>query len=257
MFQLLFAIIVGSFAGTMTGLMGASGVMAVVPGMILLGYTAHQAIGTSLAVDMTASLVVALSYYRNGRVNLRQGIWIALAAVLGAQVGSHFSLNVPEIGLSSGFGICLIASGILIWKNGAASNLINLERFGLAEWVKNHSLGVSLGVGLWSGVYCGLFGAGGGMLFLFILLLLGYSLHQAIGTSTLIMALTTASGTVGYAMLGNLPYLAIAGVTGGTVVGSFASARIANRINERQLSRVMAVVLAGLGITLLIVRLPR
>lgn len=251
MFHLLLAIIVGSFAGAMTGLMGASGVMAVVPGMILLGYTARQAIGASLAVDMIASLVVALTYYRNGRVNLRHGIWIALAAMLGAQVGSRFSVYMPEFGLSGGFGIFLVGSGILIWKNGSSRNLLSLERLGLAEWVKRHSLAVSLGVGLGSGVYAGLFGAGGGMMFLFILLLLGYSLHQAVGTSTLIMALTTASGTVGYAMLGNLPYMAIAGVTGGTVVGSFASARFANRIGERLLSRVIAVVLAGLGVALL------
>ena len=90
------------------------------------------------------------------------------------------------------------------------------------------------------------------MLFLFALLLLGYSLHQAIGTSTVIMALTTASATVGHAMIGHLPYLAIGGIATGTVVGSFTSARLANRLDEHRLGKIIALILGVLGLATLL-----
>jgi uncharacterized membrane protein YfcA len=231
MFNIVLILLVGSFAGVMTGIMGASGVMAVVPGMILLGYNAHQAVGTSLAVDMTASLIVAWTYYNHGRVDLRQGIWIAVTA-----------------SISGGFGLFLLVSSVLFWRNGTGGGLERIQSSNIAQRVKQHPVAVSVVVGLWAGVYSGLFGAGGGLLFLFALLLLGYSLHQAIGTSTLIMALTTASGALGHALIGNLPYMAFGGIATGTVLGSFASARFANQVNERYLGKAIAVIFGLLGI---------
>ena len=248
MFQYVMILLIGSFAGIMTGLLGASGVMAVVPGMLLLGYSAPQAIGTSLAVDLTASLAVSWTYHRHGRVNLRQGLWIAAAAVLGAQVGSHLSSRVPEIGLSAGFGVVLLGSAVIFWRNGIHREIGKIQATSLARLIKRRPAAACLIIGLYAGIYSGLFGAGGGMLFLFALLLLGYSLHHAIGTSTLIMALTTASGTLGHAMLGNLPYLTVAGIAGGTVLGSISSARLANRMDERFLGKAIALVLGFLSI---------
>ena len=248
MLEFFLILCVGGFAGVMTGIMGASGVMAVVPGMLLLHYSTYQAVGTSLAVDMIASLVVSLTYFRHGRVNLSQSLWIAVAAVIGAQAGSHFSNRVPDISLSFGFGLLLIGSAIYFWRKGLAQDVDKIQNLPIAKLMKQRPALTGLVVGLWAGVYSGLFGAGGGMLFLFALLLLGYSLHQAIGTSTVIMALTTASGTVGHAMIGHLPYLAIGGIATGTVVGSFTSARLANRLDEHNLGKIIALILGVLGL---------
>jgi uncharacterized membrane protein YfcA len=252
MLEFFLILCVGGFAGLMTGIMGASGVMAVVPGMLLLHYSTYQAIGASLAVDMIASLVVSLTYFRNGRVDLGQSIWIAGAAVLGAQAGSHFSLQVPEVSLSFGFGVLLIGSAVYVWRAGLSRDLQKIQNLPFAKLLKQRPILTGLVIGLGAGIYSGLFGAGGGMMFLLALLLLGYSLHQAIGTSTVIMALTTASGTIGHAMIGHLPYLAIGGIATGTVVGSFTSARLANRLDEHRLGKIIALVLGMLGLATLL-----
>ena len=83
-------------------------------------------------------------------------------------------------------------------------------------------------------------------------LVLGYGLHAAVGTSTMIMALTTISGTIGHAVIGNLPYEAIFFAAIGTVLGSLASARLANRLSEAALSKAIAIVFAILGVALLL-----
>jgi len=72
-------ILIGVFTGIVTGLTGASGVMVVVPlTTVLLGFPIHEAIGTSLMVNVVSSLAITYIYYKNGNVDLRSGIWIAI-----------------------------------------------------------------------------------------------------------------------------------------------------------------------------------
>ncbi len=252
MIQPVLILLIGSFSGILTGLMGASGVMAVVPGMVLLGYSVHQAIGASLAVDMLASVVVAGTYYKNGNVALRDGILMALAAAVGALAGSSFSSFVPEFELGGGFGILLIVMAALLWKNGPQGKIPILQENRISRWIQSYPVLSRLIIGLTGGISCGLFGAGGGTYFLLALLLLGLSVHQAVGTSTMVMALTTASGAIAHAAILPLPYLTVAGIGCGTLAGSYASARLANRLEEQRLVRVIAIVFAALGAAILI-----
>jgi uncharacterized membrane protein YfcA len=245
---LLPALLIGVFAGILTGLMGSSGVAVVVPGMILLGYSAHQAIGISLAVDMFASIVVTLVYQRHKSVNLREGIWIALTAVLGAQIGSRLSAFVPGAGISGGFGVFTIISAIFFWRFGTQSNLNWLQTSRFTSQLERHAMAASAVIGLVIGAFSGMFGAGGGMMFMFALILLGYDLHHAVGTSTLIMGLTTASGALGHAMIGNLPLLPMIGASLGTILSGSLASRFANQINEQALGRVIAVVFGIMGL---------
>ena len=65
-------ILIGLATGLVVGITGASGVLLVVPLLtILLNFSMHTAVGTSLFVDVITPLVVAYSYYRHGNVNLK------------------------------------------------------------------------------------------------------------------------------------------------------------------------------------------
>ncbi len=249
---------VGCFAGVMTGLMGASGMMAVVPGIILLGYSAYQAVGVSLAVDVIASVIVAIAYYRHGRVDLSRGLWIAVAAMIGAQLGSRFIFRIPETGLSGGFGVLLLITAVFFWREGIGHGGVGrgLDRFqhsAISQRLGSRPRIVSTGLGLVVGFVSGTFGVGGGILFLFALLMLSYPLHVAVGTSTMIMALTTFSGALGHAVLGNLPYMIVLFAAAGTVLGSVVSARYANRMNEEALGKAISIVFAILGCMLIFI----
>ena len=258
MLQVALTLLSGIFAGILTGLMGSSGVMVIVPAMTLLGYRVHQAVAISLAVDMFASVVVTVTYFRHDQVNLRQGLWVALAAVAGAQVGSRLSVFIPEFGLGSGYGVLLLISAVPFWRRGTRRQKPELrEDARIIQWLKRHPLFTSILLGLTIGAAAGLFGVGGGVLFLFALLIIGYDLHKAIGTSTLIMALATASGAAGHAAIGNLPYGAVVWATAGTIGGGFAAAWVANHLSERRLGKLIAAVFVLLGIAMFVAPLLR
>ncbi len=118
MFYILITVI-SFIAGSITGLIGASGVMVIVPGLVMLGSSTFDAIGCSLFADALASLVVAWTYSRYGNLNLRQGWPIALGSILGAQLGSFISPNLPEMGVGGSFGVLLLVSAAMFWRKGS------------------------------------------------------------------------------------------------------------------------------------------
>ncbi len=252
---------IGLCSGCVTGLMGASGVLIVVPALTMaLGLPVHAAIGTSLAVDVIASLIVTYIYYRRGNVDVRSGVWLAFGAVLGAQFGSMLAAYMPEFELGGGFGFFLIISGVGLWREdvrrrlrlfsgaSASSSVSDEGRIN----VRMRQAAASLAIGFLIGVVSGVFGAGGGVMFLLVLIfLLKYPVHRAIGTSTLIMALTALSGTLGYAMNGDVNFLAAVIVGAGTVAGGRIGAVYANRAPEERLAKIIGALFVFLGVMMI------
>ena len=244
-------LLIGLITGISTGLTGASGVIIVVPLLSLfLGYSIHAAIGTSLLVDVVASLAVVYTYYKHGNLEIRSGIWVLFGSILGAQVGAIIASNLPETGLGVGFGVGMVLMGIVIWfrsrknKDTAASTTDEfIEKITPAQVIKALLIGV--GIGLMTGIM----GAGGGMMILFALIfILKFPLHKAIGTSTLIMAITALSGAVGYGMHGEINILGGIVVGIGAILGGAASARLANTFSEQKLARVAGGFFITLGV---------
>lgn len=106
---------------------------------------------------------------------------------------------------------------------------------------------LAIGIGVITGGITSLIGASGVMILLALIILMSFPLHKAIGTSTLIMAITALSSTIGYAARGNINltfgmFLAIGSILGG-VIGS----RYANKVNEKTLQRVVGICFMAMG----------
>lgn len=256
MFYILITVI-SFIAGSITGLIGASGVMVIVPGLVMLGSSTFDAIGCSLFADALASLVVAWTYSRYGNLNLRQGWPIALGSILGAQLGSFISPNLPEMGVGGSFGVLLLVSAAMFWRKGSKKAAIkpegkttsnNDEVKGFLKVLRNNPKTSGTILGVLVGIISGILGAGGGVMILLILVfVMGYKVHEGVGTSTLIMAFTAASGALGHAFTGNLPMdIAIPSAIG-TVVGGRLTAGFANKTNEAVLGKIVGIIFAVLG----------
>ncbi|MDC7228267.1 MAG: sulfite exporter TauE/SafE family protein [Spirochaetales bacterium] len=257
--QSIIILLIGLLAGNITGIIGASGVMIVVPVFIILGYSPAASIGASLFIDTIASLIVAWTYHQHDNLVIRDGIWIAAGSILGAQAGSYLSILIPTASLSNSFSIFLLISAVFLWLNG--KRRISDEEPGFMRnpgirrtllFVRSHSRLFGIVLGLLVGIISGFFGAGGGIMILFILIfVMGFSMHEGIGTSTLIMAFTAASGAAGHLATGDLPIKIAVFGTIGTVIGSRLSAKYANRVNEQILSKAGAILFGLLGLFLI------
>jgi uncharacterized membrane protein YfcA len=103
-------IIVGLLAGFTGGALGLGGGIIIVPALVLImGFTQHQAQGTSLAVLVfPVALLGAYNYYKAGFVNIKFVIILALAFIIGSYLGSLLSINLPEKILKKVFGFAIL-----------------------------------------------------------------------------------------------------------------------------------------------------
>ncbi len=255
--QLVTMISIGMFAGMVTGLTGASAVMVVVPLVnLLLGFSVHESIGVSLMVDVIASLAISYTYYKHGNVDLKSGIWVAIGSVLGAQLGAIFAAKTSEISLGGAFGTFLILTGIVIWRKGLNREI--LGKIGKVMKFKTNSRRIATVFisGLAVGVMTGIFGAGGGaMVFLILVFVLSFPIHLAVGTSTLIMAITASSGMIGYALQRSVRPIAGLILGASAAFGGIVSARFANEVNEKVLAKIVGAIFMLLGAVMVITRL--
>ncbi|HEY49310.1 MAG TPA: sulfite exporter TauE/SafE family protein [Dehalococcoidia bacterium] len=254
-------LLIGATAGLVTGIIGSSGVMVIVPALTLsLSYAVHTAIGTSLLITVVASSVTAFVYYRHGNIYVRPALWIALASIAGAQAGSAFADMIPPIGMGSLFGFFLIPMGLILWVRGVRKTAALAEGSAISEGslpaMTTKSRLSALGLGLFVGITCGLFGAGGGIMFLLILVfVLHYPLHLAVGTSSLIMAITAFSGAMGYSLRSNIDVYAALIASVPTVLVASSGARWANRVSPLTLGRIIGTMLVALGIAMIVLNI--
>ncbi len=283
-------VLMGLLTGTITGIVGASGVVVVVPVLLLLtGVDTHTALGISLMVDFIASIIVALTYYRKGNVRLLSSLWMIIGTVAGSQVGVLFAHKISDNSLSYGFsigimviGAGMVIKGILDYKKNKKvkeslepieepttleEKILNESRLDDLEPSKDAALNqnskikkkwleilVLIVLGFIVGILSGLSGAGGGILLIFICTgVLGLSLHEAIGTSTLVMCITALSGFIGYSVQGSVNYMFGLFLAVGSVIGGAASAKIANAVNEDILRILFGCINVSLGIVTLII----
>lgn len=255
--EIYILILIGAFTGLVTGLTGASGVMVVVPLIhLLLKFSVHEAIGTSLVVDVLTPLAISYTYYKNGNIDFKEGGLVALASILFAQFGAWFSDKIPESGLGSSFAFMLILLAIMIWRTGIKRDRQDQEALDddlpLPLWRVLAGIGLAAG----SGFMTGFMGAGGGTNILLILMFMfRFPIHKALGTSILIMSLTACSGVIGHATLGNVNLQAGMILALSAIITGIFCARKASKISEKSLSRLMSGVYLVLGIIMAIINL--
>lgn len=117
---IILLIIIGLLGGLFSGLLGVGGGIVMIPLMIFaLGFSQHEAQGTSLAIlAVPVTLIAAYNYYNAGHVNWKYAAVIAVTFVVGAYFGSKFAISIDQGMLKKVFGFVLIivALRLIFWK---------------------------------------------------------------------------------------------------------------------------------------------
>ena len=241
----------GLGAGIVTGFVGASAVVIVAPVLItFLGYEPYTAIGISLATDIVASAVSAYTFQRHDNLELREGLYLALASVTAAVIGSWISHYISATILGGSTGIVILLMGISFLRKPLDQRLQDFQdKFDLSFWQERKKLS-ALVFGGGIGLMTGFFGAGGGMMILMVLTFIyGFSVHTAVGTSVLIMTFNALLGAGSHFFVAqHIPYseVLISGLGG--LIGAILAANYANLISEKRLSKVIGGVFIILGL---------
>ena len=111
---------IGLFTGFLAGMLGIGGGLVVIPALVMiLGMTQHEAQGTSLAMMLPPiGIIAAYNYYKAGQMDLKFGLILAAAFILGSYFGSKAAIRLPDEALKKIFGVflLLVAIKMLFWK---------------------------------------------------------------------------------------------------------------------------------------------
>ena len=173
-----------------------------------------------------------------------------VASVIGAQFGANIANATKGVTLSGLFGVLLIVSDINELHRSKKKQKQRKKIEFKHEW---EQILVAILIGIAIGIISGIFGAGGGvMILLALVIILGYPMHMAVGTSTLIMAITAFSSDIGYFRHGHIDFLFGILISIGAVIGGFLGSKYANKINDEVLSKVLDIFFIVIGIIMLV-----
>jgi uncharacterized membrane protein YfcA len=107
--QILTILIIGLFAGVLSGMVGVGGGIIIVPALVFfLGFSQHMAQGTSLGLLLLpAGILAVLNYYKAGQVDIKVVGLLAISFIAGGYLGSKWSLSLPQDTVKKIFAIFL------------------------------------------------------------------------------------------------------------------------------------------------------
>lgn len=237
----------------MSGLFGVGGGILMVPLLILLaGLNQKQAATTSLVAIIPAALVGSATYLANGSVDVVVAGVVAIGGIAGSYLGARLLRRIPIRWLRWLFIALLVAVAVRMFltvpDRGADIEMTPLVVAALVA------------TGLLMGVASGLFGIGGGVILVPILIAaFGQGDLAAKGTSLLTMLPTAIMGTLTNLRGGMVDLRAGAVVGLGATAASFGGASLAFLLPPRASAILFAVlvVVAATQLTVRAIRLQR
>ena len=235
--------------GLVLGLLGSGGSILTVPVLVYLGGEPSKlAIAESLGIVALISLVGAVPFAVQGQVSWRSVGWFGGPGIVGAYLGASLSQFMP------GALQLVIFAGVML----LAAVMMFRRRSPTTEGGPNRAFWKVMMDGFGVGVLTGIVGVGGGFLIVPALVLLcGLSMHRAIGTSLLIIAMKSIAGFVkyidvmkaaGFSIHWDLVFI----FSAIGIVGSVIGGRMGAYVPQARLKRGFAVFLVLMGIVILV-----
>lgn len=112
---LIILVLIGLFAGIVSGMIGIGGGLIMVPFLVYaLGLSQFSAQGTSLAAMLPPiGILAAFNYYKADAINWKYAIIISLTFIVGGYLGSKLTLNfISESVLKKIFGGLMLIGAI-------------------------------------------------------------------------------------------------------------------------------------------------
>lgn len=253
--MIVVAAVAGLLIGLALGALGGGGSILAVPVLVyLLGQSPAEATTGSLVVVGATSVVGALAAWRADHVRLGRGLAFGLAAVGGSVLGARAATAVPEDVLMALFALLMLAVGALMVRRlrrhreaGAVGPTPRLDdpilslRSGFrCDCPRAAQLLVTATA---VGALTGFLGVGGGFVVVpALLLVFDLPMPDAVGTSLVVIALTSAVALVvrtgSDVAVDWPPVLALTGVA---AVGAVLGGRVATRVDASRLQGAFAL----------------
>ena len=255
-------ILIGICAGFASGLLGVGGGFIIVPlQYFLLKYIGVEpdlamliSLATSLAIIIPTTLSGAYRHTRTMDDIVRPGLSLGIFGIVGGAVGAFVASGLPSRILEIIFGCLLLFVTV--------NNILNINKERENARVPFNLFSTAV-IGLLVGFSSGLLGVGGGIFLIAILTgLLGFSMIEAIGTSSIFISLTAIGGFLSYVVSGwgvnTFPYsIGYVSIINFVFIAAFSvplasiGAKVAHKVPQKKLKIIFSILVFYMALKML------
>lgn len=224
--------------GALVGLCGVAGFLLPMFYTASLGMQVSEGLALSFAAFIVSGILGSVNYQKAGNLKVGFGLRLSAGSLAGALLGVRLNLIIPELWGKVLLYLVVLLSGISILLRKDQKNAAK-EHGSLLE--KNFPL--TLLLGFLTGAVCAMSGAGGPVLVMPLLTVLGIPVRTAVGVAlfnSVFIGIPAAAGYLMQCSLGTmLPILVTALAAHG--IGVFYGSKNAARIDQGMLKKGIAV----------------
>lgn len=284
MTNLLLLSLIGFISGVFTGFFGVGGGFFLTPTLNILGLQIVNAIGTSFFALIGKALFGAWRHLRLGNIHLKLGMILGLSSIGGVELGKRFVLylerqNLAGTSIRFTYIIILVLISFFMLReylSRAKTTAENQEGKGtqgqeksfllmrtvskirLSPKITLHeseigsiSCWILAAVGILIGFLSGAIGVGGGFISLPLLIyVVGVPAIMAVGTSLIIVFLTSSYGAFAYAITGHVDWVVAVVILAGSLPGVQIGVTAAKNAAEMKIKNLFALLLFCVAISI-------
>ncbi len=272
-------LLLGGFAGVLSGIFGIGGGFILVPFLIFMGVPPAVAVASTSNQIIATSISGFMAHFRRRNVDIKMGLFLLIGGIIGSGFGVGIFAVLKNIGqldlaISLIYVIFLGIVGVMMAIESIkaikrAKQGIEPKSITQPHWMSamklpfivhfshsniNISALVPIIIGLCAGILVSLTGIGGGFVMIpAMIYLLGMPTHIVIGTSLFQIIFTTSNATFWQAYTTQTVDIVLAMLLLlGSVVGVQFGARIGAKLPAEKLRALLALMVIGMALKLAI-----
>jgi uncharacterized membrane protein YfcA len=229
--------------GITLGLVGGGGSILTNPILVYaLGVSPQAAIVMGYPIVGGAALIGAAQHWRAGTIAPRTTVPVGLAAMLGAWLGTQlvFTLGIDGQVRFALLSVTMVLAGFAMLYD--ARRQVPPTPRAAPRWPALLAIGVGVGA------LTGLVGVGGGFIMVPALIVLGgLELRRAVGTSLLVIAMSTAASFAAQRGSSDVDWSVVVRFAASMAVGILVGSSVVERVPPRALKQAFAATLVIVG----------
>ena len=229
----------GLIAGIGITAVGPGGVFATVGLFLASGLSPAEVAGTAIVTHLATGALGSVAYHRSGQLRHRETRRVALVLAVTAVAGTPVGVFLNSVAPGQLFGVLLaaflVAIALLVWFRA---------RPGTADGADpHHPAALLVCTGLGVAVAGGMFGVGGPLLTVPLLVLAGTPVLSALGAAQAQSVVVAGVGTLSYLGRGTIDWPLALAVGLPELCGVLIGWKVAHAVPSRILKRVMIIAL--------------
>ena len=242
--QVALDILLGFVIGLSLGLLGGGGSILTVPALVyLVGLSPQAAVTASLVIVGANSAMGAFMHRSQGTLNWKVALVFGGTGMAMAYLAAGWSKALPPTTLMMVFAVLMLVVGLFM--------MLKPTPLGNDEGGRGWLITVLTGAGV--GVLTGFLGVGGGFLIVpALVMLVGLSMRQAVGTSLVVIAMNSLAGFLGHLQGPPIDLQVVVIFVAAGLAGALVGTRLTRIVHPEHLRKAFAVFVIGLAIFLLV-----